>query len=425
MVAMFTPHFNAWRSYDSDGGEAASTALAAQDTAADVDVSSGDKAFQLRARVDETGGASGSTMDDYRIEYEKNDSATWVALSTTDTGDGIRAVAAGLTNDAATTDRSSEPIGNPGSGSFVAGEQSDDAVVDNMQLTANNFTEHVYGVEIVAANVADGDTFDFRFAAASNVTNNVEPRVDVVKSAGATPITATVTAGGTVGVTKKVSKLAAVTAGGTVVRTLKVSKLAAVTAGATVVSSLIQFAAITASVTATATAVVTKKISKSADVTATASAAAVKKISKSATVTATATAVASLLRVTQIAASVTATASVAVTRKISKFATINAGPTIATVKKIGKSAAVTAGATVARVNKISKSASITATASVVASLKQVVQVAASVTAGATVVASNVFIAGGGPGARLVEFVRGVARGMVSGIMRTVFRGRRQ
>lgn len=183
MVAMFIPHFNAWRLYDDDGGEAASTQLAAEDTNATINVDGGDQPFQLRTRVDETDGGDGTTMDDYALEYEKNDSTTWVALSATDNGDGIRAVAAGLTNDAATTDRSSDPISNPGSGSFDAGEQSDDGIVDDMQLFGGNFTEHAYGVELVAANVADGDTFDFRFAAASGVTNNVEPRVTVEKSA--------------------------------------------------------------------------------------------------------------------------------------------------------------------------------------------------------------------------------------------------
>lgn len=295
MVAMFTPHFNASRFYDDDAGEAASAALAAQDTAGDVDVSSGNKAFQFRARIDETGNADGSTMDDYGVEYEKNDSTTWVALTTTDNGDGIRAVAAGLTNDAATTNRSSEPISDPGAGSFVDGEQSSDGVVDDLQVTASNFTELAYGAEIVAANVADGDTFDFRFSSASGVTNNVEPRVDVVKAGAPTPVSASITAGATVGHTMKIFKSAAVTA----------------------------------------------------------------------------------------------------------------GPAIAVSKKISKSADVTAGA------------------AIVSSLKQVTQIAASVTAGATVVASNVFIAGGGPGAKVVEFVRGMARGIVSGITRTVFRGRRR
>lgn len=187
MVVMFIPHFNASRFYDDDGGEAASTQLAAQDTDVIINVDGGNQPFQFRARIDETDGGDGTTMDDYGVEYEKNDSTTWVALTTTDNGDGIHTVAAGLTNDAVTTDRSSDPISNPGAGSFVDGEQSDDGIVDNRILTGGNFTEHVYGIEIVAANVADNDTFDFRFDGASGVTNNVEPRVTVDKAAAGGP----------------------------------------------------------------------------------------------------------------------------------------------------------------------------------------------------------------------------------------------
>lgn len=245
-------------------------------------------------------------------------------------------------------------------------------------------------------------------AATGHEVSVINVEVDFTEAGGGpTPVSADVTAGASVAVTKKISKLSAITA------------------GATAVSSLIQFAVIAASVTAGATVAVSKKISKSADVTATASVAALKKIGKSATVTAGATAVASLLRVTQVSASAAAGATVVVTKKIIKAVAINAGPTLAVSKKIAKSAAVTAGASVAVVRKISKSASVTATASVAVIVKQVIQVAAALTAGATVAASNIFIAGPGPGAGLVEFVRGVARGVARGIIRTVFRGRRQ
>ena len=83
MVAMFIPHFNASRFYDDDAGEATSAQLAAQDTDAIIVVDGGNVAFQLRVRIDETDGGDGSTMDDYAIEYEKNDSTTWVASPST------------------------------------------------------------------------------------------------------------------------------------------------------------------------------------------------------------------------------------------------------------------------------------------------------------------------------------------------------
>jgi len=186
---MFTPHFNAFRFYDDDAGEATSAPLEAQDTDHSITVDA-NQAFQFRARIDETGNVDGSTMDDYAVEYNKN-GAGFVALTTTDSGDGIRAVAAGLTNDGATTNRTADPISDPGSGSFVAGEQSDDGIVDDRQLTNGNFTHHVYGVEFVEANVADTDTFDFRFSNSSVSANNVTPRMTIVKTVSGA-ITATV-----------------------------------------------------------------------------------------------------------------------------------------------------------------------------------------------------------------------------------------
>ena len=189
MSAMFTPNFNAFRFYDDDGGEAASTQLAAQDTNHSINADS-DVAFQLRVRVDEVGGVAGTSMDDFSILYSKN-SGIFIQVPTTDSGDGIRAVAAGLTNDNATTDRSTSPISNPGGGSFVAGEQSDDGIVDDHTLTASDFTEHAYGIEFLTANVADADTFDFEIGGKIS-NNNVVPRMTIVKSGGAQTISGTV-----------------------------------------------------------------------------------------------------------------------------------------------------------------------------------------------------------------------------------------
>ena len=190
MSAMFTPTANAFRIYDDNAGEAASSPLEAQDVDHSFNVDS-NNSLQIRWRVDEVGGVSGTTMDDYIVQYSKN-SGGFVNLTTSDIGDGIRAVAAGLTNDNATTDRSSDPISNPGGGSFVAGEQSTDGSVDDMQLTASNFTEHVYGVEFVAANVAADDTFDFKFSKPSGIVNSVTPRITISKSGGAQTISGTV-----------------------------------------------------------------------------------------------------------------------------------------------------------------------------------------------------------------------------------------
>ena len=69
--AAFTPVVNAFRFYQ-DGSESGSTPLGAQDAAINLDLSPGDQIVHLRARVDETGGASGATTDDYGLQVDVN-----------------------------------------------------------------------------------------------------------------------------------------------------------------------------------------------------------------------------------------------------------------------------------------------------------------------------------------------------------------
>ena len=66
MTAMYTADFNAFRFYDDDAGEAASTQLAAQDTNHSINADS-NVAFQLRARLDEVGCAAGDAMLDISL----------------------------------------------------------------------------------------------------------------------------------------------------------------------------------------------------------------------------------------------------------------------------------------------------------------------------------------------------------------------
>ena len=180
-VAMFTWEFTQFRFYADDAGEAASTPLENEGIDHTLSVSA-DTAIQLRCLIEETGGADGTSMDGWQLQYSKN-SGTATDLTTTDSGDGIRAVAAGLTNDNATTNRGTNGISDPGSGSFVAGEQSSDGLIDDMQLTTGNFTEQVWGIEFVNANVANNDTFDFTISTPGGGTNTATPRITISKSA--------------------------------------------------------------------------------------------------------------------------------------------------------------------------------------------------------------------------------------------------
>lgn len=339
---------DAFRLY-ADGTESGSTALAAQDTNYTADVSGGDFNLGLRVRIQEDNGGAGASTDDYQLQYELNDSASWLnvaAATTTATYyfDGSDAAAsdpdAGWTNDANAfdgstttyadtsqdggsslynlfaegtdapasggtitsvrarvwayrggpgssiqadiyTDGLAELLGSPtassstaggawgsytslstptggwtwakvqalecnawpnnainnlmelyrvevevtyettgspvvpfastnltdsgattnrlgsGTGSFVAGEVSEDGLVDDLQITASNYTELLYSLTLVSSALANNDTLDFRVLRNGAVldTYTVTPRVTASKSANysGTPGIATLT----------------------------------------------------------------------------------------------------------------------------------------------------------------------------------------------------------------------------------------
>lgn len=176
----------AYRFY-AEGTESGSTAAAAENTAASVNVFSGNADLHLRVRLDETGSGaiSGATTDDYQLQYSKNGGA--FANVNGASSNVIGFDSGNLTDGNATTQRLTA-----GGGSFVAGEISEDGLVDDRQLTANNHTEHLYTVRFVSADLADGDAITFRVllnGATTNVTYSQTPTVNVAKTAPGTTIT--------------------------------------------------------------------------------------------------------------------------------------------------------------------------------------------------------------------------------------------
>lgn len=172
----FTPSVNAFRFYDDDSTEAASTPLANQDTNITVNLDGGNVALQLRYRLQEGGGADGGSTDDYALQFAIGGGGfTTVTGATT----GVIASTSGLTNDNATTNRATNGIAD-GSGSFIAGEQCTDGTLDNHQLTASNYTEHVFGITLVAADLNDADSITFRISlngGTPGITNSVTPTI--------------------------------------------------------------------------------------------------------------------------------------------------------------------------------------------------------------------------------------------------------
>ncbi len=182
----FEPTAAAFRFYKDDGSpsESTSTPIAGQDANIDQSVVAGDKQVHLRYRVDETGAGDidGDTTDDYTIEYQVNAGGGWTLI--TASSSRVQADTSSLLSDgSATTNRTQDPISG-GSGSFVAGEQEDqDGEIENSQLTGNDFTEHVWALDLISADWSTDDFVEFRMRYNGGaMDNSVTPRITDVLS---------------------------------------------------------------------------------------------------------------------------------------------------------------------------------------------------------------------------------------------------
>ncbi len=153
----------AYRFYD-DGTESGSTALAAQDTAHTVDVSSGNVDTHLRIRLQETAGGDATSSHQYNLQYELNASGAWDYVSST--GPVIYFDSASLTDDQATTNR----LG-AGTGSFVPGVVMEDSATlsGDIDPTPNNYTEFLVPVRFTNE-LIDGTTVRFRLVRSATTT---------------------------------------------------------------------------------------------------------------------------------------------------------------------------------------------------------------------------------------------------------------
>ncbi len=162
-----------YRFGSDDGSEAAHTLLGTQSLPLAIDVSGGNVDRILRILLNETGAGSisGATTDDYQLQVSKNGAA--FANVTTSSTNVLAYNSSNLTDAGTTTERVTG-----GSGSFVAGEISEDGLVDDRQITANNHSEMVYTVRFVAADLAENDVLTFRVllnGATTNMTYTVTP----------------------------------------------------------------------------------------------------------------------------------------------------------------------------------------------------------------------------------------------------------
>ncbi len=175
----------AFRFYE-DGSESGSSPVADQDTNVTGRNVDSDSQIHLRLRHDETGAGSidGATTDDYALQYRLNGGGGWQSLTTST--EFVQADSAStLVDGVASTNRATNGISD-GGGSFIAGKQEETNGIIDYQLTANNFTEHVFALLLISADLADGDFVEFRCqlnGGNPGMTNTFVPRITVTKTA--------------------------------------------------------------------------------------------------------------------------------------------------------------------------------------------------------------------------------------------------
>jgi hypothetical protein len=139
----------------------------------------------LRILVQETAGVSGATTDDWKLIYSRNSAISFTSV--TDISTCVKAWAGSLTDGAATTNRSTNGL-TDGTGSFVAGACDEvNGVIENVQVTANNFTELLWSIQLVSEDLKNGDTIDFgvNYNAGKILTTDI-PRITISKGTAPT-----------------------------------------------------------------------------------------------------------------------------------------------------------------------------------------------------------------------------------------------
>lgn len=183
---VFTPDVNAFRFYEDDGSpsESASTPIAAQDINVNRDAASTDNQLHLRYRVEEVGAGdiAGETTDDYQLQFRMNGGGSWVNVDASSSF--VQSdTASQLTDGDPSTNRGTDGISD-GAGSFVAGEQEEgDGLITDHQLTANNFTEHVWALNLVSADLVTGNFIEFRVSLNGGnpgMDNSSLPRITIL-----------------------------------------------------------------------------------------------------------------------------------------------------------------------------------------------------------------------------------------------------
>lgn len=179
VTAAFSQTFYRYR--NDDGSETTATWKEAQNTNITADVSSSNFPLRLRLTTQETAGGSTNNAD-ITIQYQINGGA-WTTIDAASAG--VRLIASAFV---ATGTATTNQIG--GTGTFVPGEVISEAITGNISFAGNDHTENEWVMEVVAADLNDGETISFRqLIDGATMTYSVTPTIVVSKSASAPTVT--------------------------------------------------------------------------------------------------------------------------------------------------------------------------------------------------------------------------------------------
>lgn len=175
MVILTNWTLQVFRFYE-DGTESGSTAAAAQNTNVTRTDGSSSADIHLRVAIWDGLGSGGSASDDWQLQYSRNGGAYTNVTTSSSYIKGFNS--SSLTDAGATTQRLTGATG-----SFGAGEISEDGLVDDLLVSSSTNTELLYSLTLVYADCNNGDTLDFRVLQNGvTITYSVTPRITVSKS---------------------------------------------------------------------------------------------------------------------------------------------------------------------------------------------------------------------------------------------------
>ena len=167
----------AFRHREDDGSETGATWIAAENVGlTDLDVST-NRAVRTRVAVQETAGGANNNLD-LTIQYRRNEGA-WLDVNASTVAVIFR-TSPFVADQTPTTDQLSTPAGTFAGGAFVSASGSEARI----SFEGNDHGENEYSLELVAADLDDGDVLEFRLLGDGAVLSSYPetPTITVAKA---------------------------------------------------------------------------------------------------------------------------------------------------------------------------------------------------------------------------------------------------